>query len=289
MQTQVRSRPRPALTREQARCLNTLENQQRVTSWPYFSKVKFRAPRAGAAPSTYDIPAQTVVRAFSYGIGESMLAAGWPNANDLATFADTNLITRQQTNSGQNVHVYGIACQVLAGVGDLAAGDALPHRFRLSDGRLLAALWESVSVSIVFNGTEQQYRLGTLGMVPGAGGLNGGAFDNAGLIALAGEPRCVEFPANGMPARSNFFRVPEGLIWRDQGADSLLSVEFRVERAIRIPTGGSAENNVGNVAASNAPAAVATGTEGYAYPTELCVGLMVHLVGHVEGDRTTIS
>lgn len=264
--------------------LDVLEGQRRLTSWPYYSTVKFLATRTGTPPGpyTYDIPAGAEVRAFAYRVGIDKRVAGYTLGDGNATFADTNLQQASQTIGGQNVLVHGLAIQIVPAGLHLNDGQAVPHRVRLPDQTLLAALYEAVAVTLSLNGDENQFRLGTIGLIPGAGGLIGS--NGANLIGQApaadgGRAAGIGHPTNGWATRSNFFKVPEGLIWRNQSnADSQLNLVFNVNRAIRVVSGGSPENNV---------AVSGVDTAGvYLYPTELFVELKIFLVGQVVGPRT---
>jgi hypothetical protein len=282
--------PRPGvpLSVTQAAQLRALQNQFSLTSWPYYSKVKFFAPLAApVVASTYTLQRGAQSDAFSYAIGEGKQSAGYTTGDGNATAADTNLQQRGNTISGQNVWISGIAIQVVPSTMHLDDGQVPPHRVRQPDARFLSALFNSVSVELSLNGGENTFKLGTLGMVPGAGGLTGGGYDSIGLIALAGDDRNLDFGNNGWAVRSNAKMLPEGLIWRTQSrSDSMLNLNFNNTRAIQLFTGGSPENNVGDVAADNLPANVATGTEGYAFPSEVVCEFMVHLLGRVKAPRT---
>lgn len=274
-------------------CIDALAAQEAITPYPYYSKVRIAASRSPAAPAagSYTVARGTKVRAFSYGIGKSMASAGWANG-EIATIADTNIANPFETNSGESVLIHGIAIQPLMACGHLDAASAVgtTPRTRLCDAHLLAALTEAMSITLAYNVGKNQYPLGTLTMIPGAGGLEGAAPATVGQVALAGEPRHVSFATNGMASRTNFWRVPEGIWWNKKGeADSDLSLDFELERAVQIFTGGDADNNEADTTASNAVGVVATGTEGYTYPSEINVAFMVFLIGTVVGPRGRTS
>lgn len=260
-------------------CIPGFEDQVFQIPWPYYSNVKFLAARtgAGAGPFAYTIAAGTRARAFSYAVGDQMVSAGYVVGDGLATFAETNLTIRNQTTSGEDVKIQGLAIQVLP---SLQHDDGVPPGIvRPPDNLLLSELCNSVAISLNLNGDTDTYRLGTLTMIPGAGGLSGSSPD---IIARqqAGVPtRDLGYPANGWPVRSNFYPVPEGLVWRHQGnRDSQLNVVFEVVRPIVVLSGGSPENNIAVLGVD-----VATT---YVYPTELFVGLKVQLIGSVFGPRS---
>jgi len=282
----IQSKP---LTQCEAEQLSVLQRQKRLTRYPYYSTVKFVAPAAvdpAGAATTYDLARGTIIEAFSYAVGDNKIPAGYTTGDGVATKADTNITTRFQTIGGQNVIIHGIALQWCPAALHLDDGDALPHRVRQPDAAFLAALNEAVSVELTLNADENTFRMGTIGMLPGAGGLMGGSDDIVGDTSLAGNQRSIQYPTNGWPVRSNYFAMPEGLIWRNQSnADSQLKVKFEVTRAIRLFTGGSPEHNIQNVAFDNTPATASTGT-GKNFPTEVVAELKVILVGSVLGPRT---
>lgn len=280
--------PGMPLTPGQQQALRAVKGQKRITSWPYYSKVKFVAPTADAAPGpyTYTINRGVEARAFSYGVQQPFQAAGFTAADGNATIADTNLTVANQTTGGQNVLIHGIALQLLPSSLHLNDGQPLPRRVRAADYAFAAALWESCSVELSLNGDENRFRLGTMGMLPGAGGITGGGQDLSGRTSADAGQKDIDYPTNGWPVRSNFFKVPEGLIWRNQSnADSMLNVIFTVQNQINILSGGSPENSIA-VTGQDVPAALVQGQLGYIFPTELVVSVQVFLVGEVIGPRT---
>lgn len=280
--------PRTPLTPEQAAGLKVLERQRRLTSWPYYSKVKFFAQTEDVPPGPYswELRGGTEVRAFSYGVQQPMQSAGFTTADGNATVAETNLTNRNQTTGGQNVLIHGIALQLMPSMSHIPDGGAAPAIMRPVDYQFASAIWNNVSVELALNGDENTFRLGVPGMLPGAGGLSGGAPDLAGRVGEGAGQKDIEFPTNGWPVRSNFFRVPEGLIWRNQSnADSMVNVIFRVRRGITILSGGSPENNIA-VTGQDVAANLAQNQLGYIFPQQLVCGIMVFLVGEVLGPRT---
>jgi hypothetical protein len=276
----------PQLTPCEGQAADAIDGQERVTSWPYYSRVKFIATRAGGGPYTYvmQLPNEGI-RAFSYGLRQPRTSAGFTLADGNATPVDTNLTNAYETIGGQIVAVRGLALQWVPSGNQLNEGQqgGVP-RERMLDYRFTAALNSVVSVEIGLNGDENTYKLGTIPMVPGAGGLFGGGEDISGLAALDA-PKNNPYPNNGWPTRSNFFHVPEGLTWRQQGkADAQLNVIFRQQRPLTLYSGGSVENNPLGV---NLAAGAAS--RGFNYPTELVAELQVFLVGQVFGPRTRVS
>jgi hypothetical protein len=272
----------PGLTPIQQAQVSTFENQEYITPYPYYSKVKLRATRTGGAggPYTWLIAAGTIARAFSYGIGEAMTPAGFLAADGNATIADTNLTRRATTTSAEVVQIRGIAIQPLPAALDADGLSAAAPTVRPLDQQFLAALGESVSVELALNGDQNRFKLGLLSMIPGAGGLDGGAPAMSGRPALAGGVQSELYPKNGWAVRNNFFRLPEGLTWNKQGeADSQLELIFTVQRAVQIFSGGSPETPLGAVVAG-------AGVQAYDYPTNLVAEFLVHLASATTSPRS---
>lgn len=266
------------------RTVQDLENQQRVTSWPYYSTVKFDAPTADAAPGpfSYVMAKGTERRAFAYGLRETKQAAGYSVADGVATAADTNITTKNQTISGQFVEIKGIAFQWHTTAINKSADPAAALEMRTLSAQFVSALMRVISCEIGLNGDENTYKLGTIGMVPGAGGLRGGAPLAAGLPFLDGN-QDQQFAANGWETRSNFFRVPEGLIWKTSDKpDGNLNVIFRTQETLTIESGGSIENRP----LGTNQAAIPSVSAGYNYPALLAAELKVFLVGQTIGGRS---
>lgn len=275
----------------QSQALDAFKGQKRVTSWPYYSRVKFTAVSTDEAPGpyVYNVAQGVQVRAFAYAVGQQKTVAGYTAADGNATIADTNLTQANQTTGGQNVMIHGIALQLLPAAMHLAEGESVPHIVRPVDYEFYSALMNAVAVEATLNGDENVFRLGTVPMVPGAGGQVGGSPDLVGLNGLAGDQESLPWGANGWQTRSNFFRLPSGLTWRNQSnADSMFNLRFTVTRAIRLFSGGSPEQAAlgVDVTADNAFDSVATGTQGKVYPRELAIELQAILVGEVIGART---
>jgi len=269
----------------QEACAGT--NADYVISLPYYSKVKYRAPRvgAGAGPFTYTIPVGTKVSAFSYAKQQLKTSGGFTTLDGNATDSDTNLEKGAETIAGEKVHVTGISIMPQAAGTDVPAAGAAPD-LRLQDSTLMAALGSLVSVTLNLN-SRLRFLLGVKTMLPGGGALYGVAPNMANFLALAGDPNSQGFPGNGIPARGNQYGFPEGIVWNPAGSgDSLLTVDFEVNRTIVVFSGGDIDNPLSNVAASNLPAVVATGTRGYTFPTIIMSEWLVQLHGFVEGPRS---
>ena len=273
--TNIAQQPAIPLSPNQSAALRALQSQRRVTAYPYYSTVTFQTGRVGEPPGPYQyvIPRGSEVRAFSYGKGEQMVNAGAPSI--VATPADTNLTNASETISGENVEISGLAIQLKQ--------NGLLHQKELN-GMLLALLQTHCSVDLSLNGDQNRFHLGVLSQMPGAGGLTGSNKDSTGPTSLVGITNEYPFSNNGWTTRSNFFRLPEGLIWRNKGmADSQLNVIFKVERDIYVFSGGSLENNENGLDVSRT---LEQQIQGYNYPEYIEVTLLVHLMGRVVGPRT---
>lgn len=261
---------RAGLTGAQAQALAAVEGLQSTTPFPYFSTVQLMAPRVNAAPGpyTYTIAAGTTPTAFTYAQGQNpgqsiprLVAPG------VATFAETNIQTPQQTISGEALEVYGISIQPKHG--------SIPSDGNFSDSRLLAQIDTNVSVALVMNNGKSTFQLGTVGMIPGGGGIYGWGYDELGTQPLDGGRPQFSSQANGNPQRGNAFRMPSGLIWRASGqVDSNLQIEFNVRRAIVLTSGGDPANPLADEAA-------AAGIRGYNFPAQIEANLLVYLHGRV--------
>lgn len=195
---------------------------KRVSTWnKYYSKVRFQFALTGAGPFVYTCPAGTEQRAFGYSFGQDMSAVGFP-AGTNATLADTNLQQAGVTNAGETVLVYGISLQLC----------------ETSDPTLAALLWPNLSVALSLNGDQTSFKLGTAAMVPGSGGLHGQGLSLVAAPAIA-EPIAsrVGSVSNGVPSVSNFYPIPEPVVWAASGSpDSNLIIKLRCERAAAYTT-----------------------------------------------------
>jgi hypothetical protein len=273
------------MTADQELCLEVLNSQERVTSFPYYSTIRVKAVQAGAGPFTYTVPRGEEYRAFSYGVRKEMTSAGFTQTEGLATYAETNLQNNNETNNGQYVVIYGVAAVLEPGGIFQDAGDpdgaAIGKRF--SDARLAAQLWTNCSVSINLNGDEQWYRLGKMANIQGHGGLMGQGYDSLATQAIEGGRLPFGFANNGRPVEHNFFRMPEGLVWKPKGnVDAELNILVRVERDIVLYSGGDEINTADDEAA-------AAGIRGYTYPDVVLAVITFYLKGWVLARRTNVS
>lgn len=275
--------PTVALDPCDSRTADALEQQQRVTSYPYYSTVKYTATRTANEDGSYvwGMPVGGERRAFAYGLRETKEAAGYAVADGVATRADTNIVTKNQTISGQYVQIFGLALQWHTTALN-AEGDPSVIVSRDFAAAYISALMRIISVRLSVNGDDNTYKLGTIGMVPGAGGLVGGGPFQTGLPFLDG-PQQLNFAANGWQTRSNFLPIPEGVWWNTSDKpDGNFNLVFTTEEVLNLYSGGSPENNAFGVD----QAAIPNVSAGYAYPEFLVAELKVILIGTVYGGRT---
>jgi hypothetical protein len=246
-----------------------------VTSFPYYSTVVFRAAAGSATGYGYVFPQGQERKAFAYAEGQEWTIGGATTALDgRATFAETNLTKANETIAGESLEIMGLAIQVQPAVTD---------GLRFMQARLLAMIATNVSVELSLNGGSNSFKLGTLGQIPSAGGLVGSGLDNlspeptVNAIQERGSER-FDFAQNGWQVRSNFYRLPEGLIWRPAGeVDSMLQVIFRNAREFSLFRGGDPENAADD---SQTPPSV--------HPEYIAVVLKIHLIGRQLSQRSAV-
>ena len=192
----------------------------KTSTWnKYYSTIRFAFNVA--AGFTYTVPAGTQFRAFGYAIGQDLSAAGFP-AGTPATSAETNLIKPSETIAGEKVVIFGASLMLDED----------------SDAELAKILWPKLSVIVALNGDQQQYKLGTAGMIPCSGGLTGMGDSYVQVPPLSDtyQSRCGNI-TNGAPFVANFYPFPEALIWSPSGAgDSSLVVKLTAERQAQFTT-----------------------------------------------------
>jgi hypothetical protein len=242
------------------------------TSFPYYSSVIFRGAPASPAVTgyAYAFPHGDERKAFGYAEGQEWETAGATTALDgRATFAETNLSKPGETIAGEALEIMGLAIQVQPAITD---------GLRYLEPRLLAHIATNVSVELSLHGGGQSFKLGTVGQIPGAGGLVGSGRDGL-AFAIAGAVHAPDFgfAANGWQVRSNFYRLPEGLIWRPSGnPDSQLTVIFRTVRAFTLYHGGDVDNAQDDVALTPV------------HPDYVAAVLKVHLIGRQYSPRSSV-
>lgn len=215
-------------------------SSQRVKSTLfYWSKVRL----AGVVASSQLTMPAAKVSAFSYGLQQAMVAAGFPTAFGNATEADTNLEQPGQTNSGETVEILGVGIQLCSD----------------TDGELARQIAPHLCVRMVrANGTPT--RLGPMTMLPGGGGLFGGA--STRLVETPLNQATIErgVISNGYPSALNYRSLPEPILWTTVGTtDGILSVEVEQTRPVTITLPPTRAATAG-VAAYIAPGTGGAGT-----------------------------
>jgi hypothetical protein len=202
---------------QQAAIANALSGNPTQTKWnSYYSRIRITATstaNTSATAQSFVVAPGTDFTAFGYTRNGDMSAAGLPGV--VATPADTNILTPNQTISGEMLLIVGIGIIALT----------------QSDANLLKQLDQCVSVKIKTNGT-QEYLLGVPSMVPGPGGLFG-ASEAWSVVPNLQEQlsRSVGVISNGIPHVSNYFQIPEPMVWASSGqGDSAFNVIFHTER-----------------------------------------------------------
>ncbi len=255
---------RPTLTaREQAQ-YEALQSQKKKFSFPYYSKIRFNFARTGAGPYTYTLAAASTSRGFGYAIGDNPITqAGFLSAFGAATASETNLQSKNETVSGEEVRIRGIHA-ILGST---------------SDARAAAQVWDNVNVELSLTGGQNVFKLGLLHQLPGGAGLTGQGLDQTGIQPFPGGRPQYGFVNNGWPIRSNCQSLPEGLVWRRKGQeDSNLNINCTSPRALALTAPAD-------------EAAAGTTTRGYAAPADgaLFVDVILELKGMVVGARSRVA
>lgn len=215
---------------------------------PYWSTVRFQGA-VGGGNLTIDTSER---RAFGYAQGNSPAVGGFPAAYGNATFAETNLTTASQTVNNSDLWIWGIAAAITPD----------------SEPALARRVWRDTYVSMSFSGTNL-IPVGTLEMLPGAGGLKGVGqsaiksppLDTAGMVD-GGPGASLGFFNNGEAAAGNFFRLPQPFKWSaigSAGTDSSFVISCTPQRQIVEPM-AAARAAAAGVEAFTPPAA--TGDRG---------------------------
>jgi hypothetical protein len=237
----------------------------------YYSAVRFAWAISGAGPYTYTLTSGEERRAFGYAWGEDLTGAnvGYPTGYGTATYAETNLLAKGETNAGQKVSIRGISAYVTAD----------------SDPYLAQQTFENVHVSIAMNGDDRNIRLGRLAFIPASGGLAG-----HGISMIGNGPPPINKPyhvgvgslSNGMPSVNNYLPLPYQLDWMPKGgADSTLTVRMIAARTVTA-TGTARAADTANGIQAYAPPSAAGAAGTY-------VGVILRLHCVVDEARSKIT
>ena len=227
----------------------------------YYSRIRIVASAGSTAGAGggYTVASGPELIAFGYARGTDMGPGGQPGT--LATYADTNIQTPSQTVAGEGIEIDGVGMIVLG----------------QSDAQLLKALDQCVSVKVRMNGNTD-YPMGIPSMVPSPGGL----FGNSEAASMTPDQLStvgiiVGAMSNGLPHISNYYPLPEPMIWAPAGhPDSTLNIVLKVERtAVTNP----AYNTATRVAVAGG--ATTPGTAGFVPPNfaNVWVDWMVVVIG----------
>lgn len=184
----------------------------------YYSTVRFQfTPTTNPQnPNevTYSLKGGTKLRAFSYGLGDTMESAGFSKDFGVSTEADTNLISKGDTN-GAVVKIVGVSLYLA----------------ETSDARLTKLVWANTYVDTTLDGVKEYMLIGRMGRIPAAGGLYGSGDSAIVTPSLTANSAQVGAFTNGIPQSTNFLRLGEPIWWHSAGkTDSKFQVRFMVAR-----------------------------------------------------------
>jgi hypothetical protein len=212
-----------------------------ISTRPYFSSGAFRfkvtdtvEDSAGVIRVFLKAEKNQRIEFFSYGLGDDVDSVGLGNRN--ATDCDTNIVEKTNTNNedfcieGLSATSRGIAVnyEETTGLTDETWNDALVNGTVTIDDpganvlppevaspltledTIFRAMAPKVQLRLEWNRKEGDY-LGTVDQIPEGGGKS-------------------YLKANGEPTAFNYFRIPEGWIWRREGAprDTILVISATV-------------------------------------------------------------
>lgn len=252
-----------------------LDSQKTVLAFPYYSTMRFNAAANGtASPNAVYTCASGGRKAFNYRIGDIPGAGAGFSTTFQATKSETNLLKASETRDNADVYIWGIALEIRPG----------------SDAWLTKEIWRSGYLELALSGTDQ-YLLGPFGMFPSAGGLYGQ--DRTNLQSADKDSPVgplVGHMNNGNPQSSNYFRLPQPILWQKNGAgkDTSLVMTGTIDTAIASNAGP------GSVGLGVTRAAVAAGTanmtaSAYTVPVDGTVftDIRIRLMSVSVSDRST--
>ena len=253
-----------------------LDSQKTVLAFPYYSTVRFNAAQNGtASPNAVYTCISGTRKCFNYRIGDVPGAASGFGTQQM-TKSETNLLKASETRDNADVFIWGIALEIRPG----------------SDPWLTKEIWRQAYLELALSGTDQ-YLLGPFHFFPSAGGLYGVDRTNlqgADLQSAAGPQ--VGHLNNGNPQSSNYFRLPQPILWQKNGGgkDTSLVMSASIDAAIASNAGP------GSVGLGVTRAAVAAGTANapataYTVPVDGTVftDVRIRLMSVSVSDRSTNS
>ena len=252
-----------------------LDSQKTVLAFPYYSTLRFNAALNGtASPNAVYTVASGVRKCFNYRIGDIPGGGAGFSTTFQASKSETNLLKASETRDNADVYIWGIALEVRPG----------------SDPWFTKEIWRTGYLELALSGTDQ-YLLGPFGFFPSAGGLYGQDRSNV-LSAETQSPvgPLVGHLNNGNPQSSNYFRLPQPILWQKNGGgkDTSLVISGSIDTAIASNVGP------GTVGLGITRAAVAAGsanqqTTAYVIPADGSVftDIRVRLMSVSVSDRST--
>lgn len=248
-------------------------NNAFILTLPYFSKVLWTFDKVAGV---YVLEKGTSVDAFCYGVSETRVGAGYSTADGVGTIADTNLAKGRETINGETLEIHGISISPLEQ--SVHTPDGGSQIVQPQDYTLLGLLMANVSVSMMLN-TRGRLNLGIPRMVPGASGLYGHAARVTDYTGSAGDPVDRGFVSNGMPIKGNAFNMDDPIYWNDDGADSLISLNFELQRNISFAPSADVAGDVD-------PGNVANNQYDFDSPDTLISEWVIEFHGKVLGERS---
>lgn len=196
---------------------------------PYYSRGRI----AGTVSGENLVFTKDSLTLFDYAIGDTLgNAKGFTSSSpyDKATRADTNLITKNETNGAEFFFIDGI-------------GIVLEP---MSDPILAAKIFSECACSISLEGKDGLYQLGLPFFMPGGAGLVGG-----GLTAQIANnlndpiPRVSGFPSNGFQSPFDYKHLHDCIAWCPKGKrDSTLQFRVELTRSLTLAMGTTRAEDV---------------------------------------------
>jgi hypothetical protein len=148
-----------------------------------------------------------------------MINAGFPSSYATATYAQTNLIQKNETNEQEEFLIDGLAIVSHPGNDPVLVKKILPELY----------------VSAGFGGDKNKFKLGSALFWPGGAGIFGAGGSFWGPVASLDDSKYADLGAvsNGSPFVNNYRRLPEGIKWNPKGQpDSTFGVNVALTKAL---------------------------------------------------------
>lgn len=223
-----------------------LQSQVRVKTEVYYSAVRLTPQSvskvAGTTTVTFSPNVANPPQAFSYGVGDQMVNAGFPVAAPSATYAQTNLIAKNETNEQEEFLIDGLAFISHPG----------------NDAELVRKVLPELYLSAGFGGDKNKFKFGPGLFWPGGAGIfgNGASFWGPPPMLQDAKYTHPGSPSNGSPFVNNYRRLPEGIRWNPKGQpDSTFGVNVTLTKAITFTGADRAADVANNIAAVTVPSA----------------------------------